>query len=113
MRVTVTGDKALQAGLRRAATQLARLDKPTREATRAVARQAARLAPKRTGRLARTNRPRNSGGLGAVENRTRYAGYVENGTRYMREQPYLRPALTLTPITDIYESHARDSIRHL
>ncbi len=113
MRITVTGDRALQVGLRRARAQFVRLDVPTRNATRAVARSAARFAPKRTGRLASANRPRTVGGLGTVTNSTSYAGYVEHGTRYMREQPYLAPALTLTAITDYYETHARDSTRNL
>ena len=113
MRVTVVGDRALAAKLRRARAELVRLDAPTRAATRAVAQAAARLAATRTGRLAATNRARNVGGLGAVENPTRYAPYVENGTRYMRAQPFMRPALTLTPITEYYEAHARDSIRNL
>lgn len=61
---------------------------------RAVATDARRAAPVRTGRLrssirvAKVDRDR-----AVIEAGAPYAGYVELGTRYMRAQPYLRPAL--------------------
>lgn len=61
---------------------------------RAVRDDAKRIVPVRTGRL------RNSIGISdpgprsvVVDATAPYAGYVELGTRYMRAQPYLRPAL--------------------
>lgn len=113
MTVRVIGDKALAAGLRRAASRLADLADPTREAARAVARTAARRAPKRTGRLARGHSVTVTGGTGVVSNTVRYAGFVEDGTRYMRAQPFLRPSLLTTPITDYYERHADNAVRGL
>ncbi len=113
IRVRVTGDAAVRNGLRIAGRRLARLDKPTREATQAIARAAAALAPKRTRRLSASNRPRNSGGTGTVTNSVRYAPFVEHGTTYMHAQPFLRPALYATDVTDFYTDHAEDSVRHL
>lgn len=113
IRVRVTGDGALRAGLARAARKLVRLDRPTRAATEAIARTAATLAPKRTGRLAASNRARSHGGTGTVTNSVRYAPFVEHGTAYMHAQPFMRPALAATDVTDFYDDHADDSIRHL
>lgn len=112
-RVEVTGDKAVIAKLERAAHDVAQLEGPTRAAAREVERSAARRAPKRTGRLAASNSVSVAGGLGTVRNTVRYAPYVEYGTRYMRAQPFLRPALYLAPIDRIYEQHAERAVRDL
>ncbi|QDF17429.1 minor tail protein [Gordonia phage Coeur] len=113
VRVVVVGARTTRAGLDRARRQVARLDRPTREATRAVADLAARLAPKRTTRLARGNRPRVAGNVGQVINRVRYAPYVEYGTEHMHEQPFMRPAARLADVTTPFEDHVDRAIRHL
>ena len=113
IRIRVIGDKALAAGLRRAAIRLADLRDPNREAARAVERAAVRRAPKRTGRLARGHSVTVTTGTGVVSNTVRYAGYVEDGTRYMRARPFLRPSLYATPITDYYERHAERAVADL
>lgn len=113
MRVQVVGDKALIAGLDRARREFNRLDQPTRRATEAVARDARRRAPKRTGKLAGRMTTRTTGGLGQVGNAVRYAPYQEYGTRVMAAQPYLRPALYGTPITNFYEDHANRALREI
>ena len=113
VRVKVIGDRALAAGLRRAGRELGELEPPTRRAARTVEQTARRLAPKRTGRLASATRSRASGGVGTVSNSVRYAGYQEYGTRVMRAQPFMRPALYGTDIQDIYEDHAERAVRHI
>lgn len=59
--------------------------------------QAKRLCPVDTGRLRASVThalERDDQGLyGIVGTDVRYAPYIELGTRYMRAQPYLRPAL--------------------
>lgn len=65
-----------------------------REVGQAVARDARDIVPYRTGRLHSRISSRVFGStLARVSARTHYAVYVELGTRYMRAQPYLRPAL--------------------
>ncbi len=64
-----------------------------------AAQDARRRAPVRTGRLRRSIvplqlRPDRSGSRAGVWARAPYALWVEIGTRRMRAQPYLRPALT-------------------
>ena len=63
-----------------------------------VERAAKRLAPVDTGRLRSSighTLRRDAGGLLAtVGTSVEYASYVEFGTRYMRAQPFLRPALS-------------------
>ena len=59
-----------------------------------VASDAARFAPVRTGRLRASIEPGDvEGDSVKVWARAPYAGYVEQGTRHMAPQPYLRPAL--------------------
>lgn len=112
MRVQV-GDKAVIGGLARARRDLGRLEQPTRRATEAVARDARRRAPKRTGKLAGHMTTRTVGGVGQIGNAVRYAPYQEYGTRVMRAQPYLRPTLYGTPITSFYEDHADRALRQI
>jgi HK97 gp10 family phage protein len=59
-----------------------------------VARDARRIVPVRTGRLQRSIGVRSvNSETAVVEASAPYAGYVELGTRYMKAQPYLKPAL--------------------
>ena len=59
-----------------------------------VASDARTIVPYRTGRLHKSIRHRVvSSRTVRISARTRYAVYVELGTRYMMAQPYLRPAL--------------------
>lgn len=109
--VRIVGDKALRARLHAAGRHYADLGEPTRRATSAIRATAARLAPKRTGRLAQATAARSSGGLGVVSNSIRYARYVEYGTRYMRAQPFMRTALQATNVVEPYEDHAEQSAR--
>ena len=73
---TVTGTRELKRALRKVLRRAERLD--LYGAARMVADEAARTAPKRTGRLARSIRPL---GGGAVGSHLPYAGYVHWGTR--------------------------------
>jgi HK97 gp10 family phage protein len=64
---------------------------------RAVRDDAKRIVPVRTGRLRASIGITDPGRERVVIDATApYAGYVELGTRYMRAQPYLRPALYRT-----------------
>lgn len=115
MRVTVQvigADRVMRA-LRRAAREIGDLSGPTRAASRAVERTAVRLAPRRTGRLARSIRTSVAGGSGVISDRVRYASFVEYGTRNMRAQPFLRPALYTARVVEQYEQHADDAVRGL
>jgi HK97 gp10 family phage protein len=59
--------------------------------------EAQHLVPVRTGRLQRSLKITHEGTcIWSVGSDLGYAGYVEFGTRYMRAQPYLRPAYALT-----------------
>jgi HK97 gp10 family phage protein len=59
-----------------------------------VMADAKRIVPVRTGRLrASIGTGHIDGNSAVVQASAPYAGYVELGTRYMRAQPYLRPAL--------------------
>lgn len=109
--VRVIGDTELRAGLRRAAAHFADLSEPTRRAAESVRTTAARLAPKRTRRLSRGVTARSSGGSAAISDSVRYAPYVENGTQYMRAQPFMRTALHAAPVVEPYENHAEQSAR--
>jgi len=61
---------------------------------RAVRDDAKRIVPVRTGRLRASIGISDPGRDRVVVDATApYAGYVELGTRYMKAQPYLRPAL--------------------
>ena len=60
---------------------------------RAVRNVARVLCPKDTGRLARSIYVEETPFGVAVGSDVHYAGYVELDTRYLRTQPYLRPAL--------------------
>lgn len=68
-----------------------------RDRTNDVERQAKANAPYRTGRLrasiSSTLDVQRGRLVGIVGSDVDYAGFVELGTRYMRAQPYLRPAL--------------------
>ncbi len=65
----------------------------------AVADEARDIVPYRTGRLhSRISGKVLSSRRGRVSAKTHYAVYVELGTRYMRAQPYLRPALYQTRV---------------
>lgn len=110
--VRVTGDKAVRAGLKRASAHMSRVSEPTKRAAESVRSAAARLAPKRTGRLARGVTARVSGNaLAVIADNVRYASFVENGTSYMRAQPFMRTALNATPILEPFEDHAEQSAR--
>ncbi|AKJ72259.1 hypothetical protein GRU3_10 [Gordonia phage GRU3] len=110
----VIGDRRVQIGLARIAADLKLPTPALRETTDAVARTASRLAAKRTGRLSRANRGSVAGATGRVTNRTRYAGFQENGTRYMNAHPFMAPAARLTDAESIFEDYADRVIhRHL
>lgn len=111
--MVVVGARATRAGLARARTEVSRLDRPTREAAEKIAEAARRLAPKRTGRLARGTRVTGGGNVAQAVNRVRYAPYVEYGTEHMRAQPFLRPAARLADATDPFEEHVDRVTRHL
>lgn len=112
--VRLSGDRQLDATLAQAATDLGSgLDVPALRAAVAVAAASTRTVEKRTGRLAASHRASVTGGVGRVTAAIRYASYLEYGTRYMRAEPYLTPALYSTPITDYYERHAEHAIRNL
>ncbi|MGB3604238.1 MAG: HK97-gp10 family putative phage morphogenesis protein [Gordonia sp. (in: high G+C Gram-positive bacteria)] len=108
LRVDVRGDKRIAASLRRAAVRMDNPRPALAQAAKAVAAKAGELAAKRTGRLSRQNRARVTVRTATVSNRTRYAWYQEEGTRVMRAHPYLRPALTTTPIGEIFQDFAND-----
>lgn len=97
----VTGDKELIATLKRMGQAASGeiLREGGREASNVIQAEAERRAPSRTGTLKRNIRVR--GGRGKKRIRFRigttkkayYAGFVEYGTKNMRPQPFLRPAL--------------------
>jgi len=68
-----------------------------------VERNAKRLCPVDTGRLRSSishDLGRDGRGLvGSVGTNVEYAPHVEFGTRYMRAQPFLRPALAMLAFT--------------
>lgn len=59
-----------------------------------VAEEARDRAPRRTGRLAASIGVADEGDTVVVQATAPYAAYVELGTRKMRAEPYLMPALT-------------------
>lgn len=111
MRVTVIGDKRVQAGLARTATELSHPVPALRKSADAVARTASRLAAKRTGRMSRSNRAAVAGTVARVTNRVRYAGYQEHGTRYMNAHPFMRPAAATTDLEPIFDRYV-DRVAH-
>ena len=111
VRVTVRGDRRVQAGLAKVAADMRTPTPALREATEAVARTASRLAAKRTGRMSRSNRARVAGAVGRVTNRVRYAPYQEHGTRYMNAHPFMRPAARITDVEPYFEEYAEKSLR--
>lgn len=110
VRVTVIGDKSVQAGLARTAADLDRPTPALREAARAVTRTASRLAARRTGRLSRSNRTTVAASAAHVTNRTPYAGFQEYGTRYMNAHPFMRPAAQ-TDVAPFFEDYADRTLR--
>lgn len=111
IRVTVAGDKRVQAGLAGTAADLERPTPALRDAADEVARTAARLAAKRTGRMARANRVTVTPPVARVTNRVRYAPYQEHGTRYMRAHPFMRPAARLADVETPFEDYADRTLR--
>lgn len=111
VRVTIDGGARLQAGLRRSADDMRAPRDALREAGEAVARTASRLAAKRTGRMARSNRVKVLTTVARISNRTRYAPYQEHGTRYMRAHPFIRPAAHTTRIEPYFERYADRVLR--
>lgn len=106
IRVQVSGVARVQAGLARTAHDLDRPTPALDDAGNAVARTAARLAAKRTGRMARATAARTVGPLAEITNRVRYAPYQESGTEHMQAHPFMRPALTMTPVATYFEDYA-------
>jgi HK97 gp10 family phage protein len=65
----------------------------------AIAEDARDMAPIDTGKLvSKISHKVMSGRRVRISAKTHYAVYVELGTRYMRAQPYLRPALYQTRV---------------
>lgn len=58
-----------------------------------IEKMAKQFAPVRTGALRDSIKSKTDAMEGTVYSTARYAGYVENGTRYMKAQPFLRPAV--------------------
>lgn len=97
------------AGLRASGEALADLAGPNREAA-ALALAGVR-PPRATGRLAATvDAEVTPAGvtLTAGSNTVDYAGFVHNGTRYMRGRPFLADAIDArdTALFDLYANHA-------
>ena len=78
-----------------------------------VAEQATKYAPKRTGYLKSSITAKMLNTYTAeVEAEASYAAYVEYGTRYMRAQPYMRPALieASTQIRNVFNKKFLEAI---
>ncbi len=80
------------------------------EASRLIAQRAKSIAPKRTGLLRDSIRP----SLLGVEARVPYAKFVEFGTRKMKAQPFLRPAISenIGKVRNIFRTKIEDVLRN-
>lgn len=91
--LSFTGDKALFKKLARVATK-AQVKEIVKRNTAGMQHEAMEHAPVDTGNLKRniTLEITDGGGTGKVSSNAEYAGYVENGTRFMAAQPHMGPA---------------------
>lgn len=64
-----------------------------RQAGALVQRKAQSKAPVDTGNLRRSIALNVNGNRAIIRSNANYSGYLEYGTRYMKAQPYLRPAV--------------------
>ena len=82
---------------------------------RVIEQEAKMRVPIRTGRLLSSIFTDVSGNILAIQARAPYASFVEHGTRYMRPQPFLRPALEvgLRSVGDVLHEHLRRLIPDL
>lgn len=64
-----------------------------RQAGSLIQRKAQSKAPVDTGNLRRSITLDVNGSRAIIRSNANYSGYLEYGTRYMRAQPYLRPAV--------------------
>ena len=112
--VTVDGDEVLAATLRTAGRQLSDWAQVNAAAAARVAQDAARRAPKRTGRLAGSIGATSDKSGGQVTASVVYAKVQEYGwaARNIRAQPYLRPALEddRDAIVAMYNDRMRDVV---
>lgn len=85
------------------------MEDASEEASKLIATRAKSIAPKRTGRLRDSIRA--SGFM--IEARAPYSRFVEFGTRKMKAQPFLRPALEEEKgkVRNIFRAKIEDVIR--
>lgn len=91
--VDVVGAARLATTLRTAAHRIGKLDRANNTVGHSIRERATTRAPRRTGRLAASIRvTRRPDGVD-VRAGAPYAAFVEYGTRRMRAQPFMRPAV--------------------
>jgi HK97 gp10 family phage protein len=108
--IRVTGAARLETTLNRAARDVERMEEATARAAELVAEDAARRAPKRTGRLARSVVSRPRAGVAQVAATAPYGMFVEYGTSRNPPRPFMRPALAskTAAVTAIYLAEVKD-----
>lgn len=112
--VRVDGDEVLASTLRSAGRELSDWSAVTAAATTRVAQDAARRAPKRTGRLAGSIAARSDKSGGEVTASVVYAKVQEYGwaQRNIAAQPYLRPAFDddRAAILKMFDDQMKDAL---
>ena len=102
--VDVQGADALAGSLRRLGKDLTDWSAVNAAAGAAVAADAKRRAPHRTGALAGSIAATSSSDGANIAAGARYARYVEYGTRRRAARPYLHPALQAADVIPLYQA---------